>query len=88
MLNNRSLFDLLLLFQALAQKSDLEERMMTLEKRYVRSQNDLSAAADDSEKLRAEILSLQSVMEQVIFMRNSFILLVFLLLIKVFRWTK
>lgn len=53
------------LLQALAQKSDLEDRMMTLEKRYVRSQNDLSAAADDAEKLRAEIVSLQSITEQV-----------------------
>ena len=39
--------------------------MMTLEKRYVRSQNDLSAAADEAEKYRAEILSLQTMMEQV-----------------------
>lgn len=53
------------LFQALAQKGDLEERMMTLEKRYVRSQNDLSSAADEAEKSRAEILSLQTMLEQV-----------------------
>ena len=39
--------------------------MMTLEKRYVRSQNDLSSAADEAEKFKAEILSLQSVLEQV-----------------------
>ena len=38
---------------------------MTLEKRYVRSQNDLSSAADEHEKYRAEILSLQTMLEQV-----------------------
>lgn len=50
--------------EALAQKGDLEERMMTLEKRYVRSQNDLSSAADEAEKFRAEILSLHTMIEQ------------------------
>jgi len=39
--------------------------MMTLEKRYVRSQNDLSSAADEAEKFRAEILSQQTMLEQV-----------------------
>ena len=39
--------------------------MMTLEKRYVRSQNDLSSAGEELERLRAELLGLQTMLEQV-----------------------
>ena len=39
--------------------------MMTLEKRYVRSQNELSSSNEDSERLRTELLGLQTMLEQV-----------------------
>ena len=52
-------------FKALAQKGDMEERMMTLEKRYVRSQNELSTSNEEVEKLRAEAMGLQTMLEQV-----------------------
>lgn len=50
--------------EALAQKADMEDRMMTLEKRYVRSQNELSSASDDIERLRTEVMGLKNMLEQ------------------------
>ena len=51
--------------QALAQKGDTEERVITLEKRFVRSQNELSSVKEDLERLRAEYDGLQGILEQV-----------------------
>ena len=44
--------------------------MMTLEKRYVRSQNELSTSSDDIERLRAEVTGVKNILEQV---SNGFI---------------
>lgn len=51
--------------QALAQRGDAEERIMTLEKRFVRSQNELSVAAEDTERLKAEMMSMKNMLNQV-----------------------
>ncbi|XP_047134779.1 liprin-alpha-1 [Hydra vulgaris] len=50
--------------EAVVQKNDIENRMMVLEKRYVRSQNELSSAGEELERLRAELFGLQTMLEQ------------------------
>ena len=56
----------LLHIQAAAQKSDMEDRIATLEKRYVRLQHEVTALNDDNERLETELASKESELIQVI----------------------
>ena len=51
--------------QAAAQKSDMEDRITTLEKRYVRLQHEVTALNDDNERLENELASKESELIQV-----------------------
>lgn len=51
--------------QAAAQKSDMEDRVATLEKRYVRLQHEVTALNDDNERLETELASKESELIQV-----------------------
>lgn len=51
--------------QAAAQKSDMEDRIATLEKRYVRLQHEVTALNDDNERLETELASKESELIQV-----------------------
>ena len=51
--------------QAAAQKSDMEDRITTLEKRYVRLQHEVTALNDDNERLETELASKESELIQV-----------------------
>lgn len=46
--------------EAAAQKSDMEDRIATLEKRYVRLQHEVTALNDDNERLETELASKES----------------------------
>ena len=52
-------------FQAAAQKSDMEDRIATLEKRYVRLQHEVTALNDDNERLENELASKENDLIQV-----------------------
>ena len=52
-------------FQALSQRTDAEQHIKVLEKRFVRSQNELSTYAEEGEKIKAEMMSLRTLLEQV-----------------------
>lgn len=43
-------------FQSLAQKEDQEERIATLEKRYLAAQRESTATADANDRLQAELV--------------------------------
>lgn len=51
--------------QAAAQKSDMEDRVATLEKRYVRLQHEVTALNDDNERLETELASKENDLIQV-----------------------
>ena len=51
--------------QAAAQKSDMEDRIATLEKRYVRLQHEATALNDDNERLENELASKENDLIQV-----------------------
>ena len=51
--------------QAAAQKSDMEDRITTLEKRYVRLQHEVTALNDDNERLETELASKENDLIQV-----------------------
>lgn len=51
--------------QAAAQKSDMEDRITTLEKRYVRLQHEVTALNDDNERLERELASKENELIQV-----------------------
>ena len=55
----------LFVIQALSQRTDAEQRVKALEKRFVRSQNELSTYAEEGEKIKAEMMSLRTLLEQV-----------------------
>lgn len=54
-----------MLLQAAAQKSDMEDRIATLEKRYVRMQHEVTALNDDNERLETELASKETELIQV-----------------------
>jgi len=54
--------------KAAAQKSDMEERIATLEKRYVRMQHEVTALNDDNERLETELAGKETELIQVTLM--------------------
>lgn len=55
-----------LYFQALAQKEDMEERITTLEKRYLAAQREATSIHDLNDKLENELANKDSLHRQVI----------------------
>ena len=59
------IFSFLFCFQAAAQKSDMEDRIATLEKRYVRLQHEVTALNDNNERVETELASKENDLIQV-----------------------
>lgn len=54
-------------FQSLAQKDDMEERITTLEKRYLAAQREATSVHDLNDKLESELANKESLFRQVFF---------------------
>lgn len=52
-------------FQSLAQKDDMEERITTLEKRYLAAQREATSVHDLNDKLENELANKESLFRQV-----------------------
>ena len=55
----------MLVSQAMAQKEDMEERIATLEKRYLNSQRETTSLHDLNDKLETELANKETVLRQV-----------------------